>query len=161
MATAHLLHGFLGVGKTTFARHLEQTLPAIRFTHDEWMQRLYGDDPPERHFADYAARVSAQMESVWTRCLSLGLDVVLDAGLWSRAERDRMLDLVRALGAEAKLYRLVCDEATALRRITARNAALGGSLYISEATYRTLRQRFEPLEADEERIEVAGGHSAM
>ena len=45
MATAHLIHGFLGAGKTTFARELEQNIPAIRFSHDEWMTRLYGDDP--------------------------------------------------------------------------------------------------------------------
>jgi predicted kinase len=24
---------------------LEHELPAVRFTHDEWMTRLYGDDP--------------------------------------------------------------------------------------------------------------------
>lgn len=42
MATAHLIHGFLGVGKTTFARQLEERLPAIRFSHDEWMARRYG-----------------------------------------------------------------------------------------------------------------------
>lgn len=155
MATAHLLHGFLGSGKTTFARHLELTQPAVRFTHDEWMQRLYGDDPPEQHFADYATRVSAQIETVWTRCLTLGLDVVLDAGLWSRAERDRTRALVLSLGGEAKLYRLTCDEATALRRIAARNAALNGSLYISETTYRDLQRRFEPLAPDEVRLEIA------
>jgi predicted kinase len=46
MATAHLIHGYLGAGKTTFARRLEEELPAIRFSHDEWMTNLYGDDPP-------------------------------------------------------------------------------------------------------------------
>jgi predicted kinase len=45
MATAHLIRGFLGVGKTMLARRLEQDIPAIRFSHDEWMTRLYGDDP--------------------------------------------------------------------------------------------------------------------
>jgi hypothetical protein len=35
MATAHLSHGFLGVGKTTLARRLEKDIPAIRFSHDE------------------------------------------------------------------------------------------------------------------------------
>jgi predicted kinase len=34
MATAHLIHGFLGAGKTTLARQLERELPAIRFGAD-------------------------------------------------------------------------------------------------------------------------------
>src|SRR2546421_108333 len=53
MATVHLIHGFLGSGKTTFARQLEESLPAIRFTHDEWMSRIYGEDPPVERFAEY------------------------------------------------------------------------------------------------------------
>jgi predicted kinase len=31
MPTAHLIHGYLGAGKTTFARQLERDIPAIRF----------------------------------------------------------------------------------------------------------------------------------
>ena len=65
MATAHLIHGFLGVGKTTLARRLEQDIPAIRFSHDEWMTRLYGDDPPVEHFAEFCRRVSKVLEEVW------------------------------------------------------------------------------------------------
>jgi predicted kinase len=71
MPTAHLIHGYLGAGKTTFARQLERDIPAIRFSHDEWMTRLYGDDPPVEHFADFYQRVSEQMEEVWPRCLEL------------------------------------------------------------------------------------------
>jgi hypothetical protein len=40
---------------------------ALRFTHDEWMVRLYGNDPPADVFPDYARRVFSPMEEVWTR----------------------------------------------------------------------------------------------
>lgn len=43
MATAHLIHGYIGAGKTTFARRLETELPAVRFTHDEGMARFFRD----------------------------------------------------------------------------------------------------------------------
>jgi predicted kinase len=46
MATAHLIDGYIGAGKMTFARSLEQELPANRFSHNEWTANLYGDDPP-------------------------------------------------------------------------------------------------------------------
>jgi predicted kinase len=57
MPTAHLIHGYLGAGKTTFAMGLESETGAVRFTHDEWMRKLYGEDPPFELFAEYARRV--------------------------------------------------------------------------------------------------------
>jgi len=44
MATLHLIVGFLCSGKTTFAKKLEQELPALRLTPDEWHLRLFGND---------------------------------------------------------------------------------------------------------------------
>jgi predicted kinase len=120
MAAAHLIHGYLGAGKTTFARQLERDLPAIRFSHDEWMARLYGDDPPAEHFAEFYRKIYEQVEEVWLRCLELGLDVILDFGFWSR-ERDSTREKISALGAQAHLYRLTCFEDEAWRRIEKRN----------------------------------------
>jgi predicted kinase len=145
VATAHLTHGFLGVGKTTFARQLEKQLPAIRFSHDEWMARLYGDDPPVEHFAEFYRRVWEQMEDVWPKCLELGLNVVLDFGFWARRERDAVRARVATMGARASLYRLTCPEDEAWRRIEKRNADLRGSLYIARATFEMLKGRFSAL----------------
>lgn len=50
-AEVHLLAGLNGSGKTTHARRLEKTVPAVRFTLDEWMLRLHDmkfDDPATR-----------------------------------------------------------------------------------------------------------------
>lgn len=58
-AQIHLLAGLNGAGKTTFARHLEATIPAVRFSLDEWMLRLYGlsvDDPQFRSWPRLAGR---------------------------------------------------------------------------------------------------------
>jgi predicted kinase len=156
MATAHLIHGFLGAGKTTLARRLEQRIPAIRFSHDEWMARLYGVDPPVEHFAEFYQRVWAQLEEVWPRCLELGLDVVLDFGFWSREERDVVRAKIAAIGAQARLYRVTCPEEEAWRRIEKRNTDPKGSLFIARNTFEILKSRFEPLGDDEERSEIAG-----
>lgn len=48
----HLICGFIGFGKTTYAKRLEQELPAVRFTHDEIMCARYGRSPedfPEKY----------------------------------------------------------------------------------------------------------------
>jgi len=156
MATAHLVHGFLGVGKTTFAKRLERSLPAIRFSHDEWMVRFYGTDPPADLFAGHSRAVTEQIDLLWPRCLELGVDVVLDLGFWSRQQRDQARAIATARGADVLLYRLNCPDHVARARLRARNEKLDGDLLITEATYDLLRPRFEPLAPDEKREEVDG-----
>jgi len=154
MPAVHLIYGYLGAGKTTFARQLERNIPAIRFSHDEWMVRLYGDDPPIEQFAVFYWRIHEQVQEIWLRCLELGLDVVLDFGFWTRQERDATRAKIIALGAEARLYRLTCPEDEAWRRIEKRNANLQGSLLIVRNTFEVFKERFEPLDPDETRIEI-------
>lgn len=151
--TAFLVHGYIGSGKTTTARELADQHRAIRFTHDEWMRTLYGADPPEDGFADYSRRVAALIETNWTRCLSLNVNVVLDFGFWRRAERDRVRALVTSLGGTPVLVQLSCPEDVAWARVQARNAACAqDSLHIARNTFDALRSRFEPLDPDEDAI---------
>ncbi|HWG85696.1 MAG TPA: ATP-binding protein [Deinococcales bacterium] len=147
--TIHALHGFIGTGKTTLARRLEAELPAVRFTPDEWMAALYGTDPPAEVFAEYLARVRALLERQWTRCVELGLDVVLDGGLWSRAERDELRGKAQALGARLFIHDLTVPDEVALARVLRRNEAEPGHLLVTEDTYWLLKARFEPLAGDE------------
>jgi predicted kinase len=149
MGTAHLLFGYLGSGKTTLARKLEHRHQAVRFTPDEWMMRLFGEDPPAAIFQDKLAAVIELMEPIWVRCLALGLDVVLDYGFWRRAERDAARRVVHGVGARALLYRLECPDDEARRRIGARNLKADRSLFIAAETFDLLKARFEPLQADE------------
>lgn len=156
--TAFLLHGFLGSGKTTLAKQLEKQQDALRFTHDEWMVRLYGNDPPADVFPDYARRVFSQIEEVWTRCLTLKINVILDFGFWSRAERDYVRGRVAAHGGTAVLYSLFCPEGLAWARIEQRNHQ-PGNLFISKNTFDLLKKRFHPLDPAEERIVVPAENS--
>lgn len=146
--TAHLVHGYLGAGKTTFARALEARLPAVRFTHDEWMVALYGQDPPAERFPEWFERVSRLIEAQWTRCLALGLDVVLDLNFWSRAQRDEARRRVEALGGRHRLYHLALPDEEAWARVERRNAE-PGALVIARSTFEALRARYEPLGPDE------------
>ena len=104
MATLHLVHGFVGAGKTTFSRNLEAEIPAIRFTLDEWIVKLYGHNPPEDKFIEYSDRVSSLIWQLTTQLLDLDRDVILDFGFWSRASRNRAREFALSVNAEVKLY---------------------------------------------------------
>lgn len=152
----HALHGFIGSGKTTFARRLERTLSGMRFTSDEWMVALYGADPPADLFPVYFARVTAAMEAQWTRPLELGVPVILDDGFWTRASRDALRAKAAALGVPLTLYALRLPDEEALRRVQQRNKE-SEALFIADETFRLFRARFEPLEPDEAAVVVAVG----
>src|SRR6266576_1103308 len=88
IATLHLMCGLPCAGKTTLAKQIEHERRALRLTPDEWITRLFGADlsvealdaardPVERMLWDLAARI-----------LSLGVDVILEFGFWSRSERE-------------------------------------------------------------------------
>jgi predicted kinase len=160
MATAHLIHGYLCVGKTTIARQLADRLHAVRFSPDEWMIGLYGDNDPDEpwsreQFDDYSARVRGVMDEVWPDVLRAGGDVILDFGFWGRRERDLVRSRVRDVGAEAALYRVDTAEATARERCSRRNEGRTGAFHIDEHAYDILRARFEPLGPDESCTEIS------
>lgn len=147
--TLHVLHGYIGAGKTTLARRLEHELPGIRFSADEWMVALYGTDPPESEYRAAHERVRGLMEACWRRCLELGQHVILDGGAWKRSERDHLRGVAAEVGAGFRLYALALPDEEALVRVLARNEHEPGHLYVAENTYRVLKAQFEPLGEDE------------
>jgi predicted kinase len=151
-----MIHGYLGAGKTTFARKLEEDLPAIRFSMDEWVTHIFGSDhlDPETMLAP----VCDLIERCWTRCVELGLDVVLDDGFWHRKSRDETRAKTAALGAGYRLYFISTPDETAWARIEKRNQDLKGSYFIDRNAFNTLKdlRGFNPLGPDEPHIVIKG-----
>lgn len=97
--TLYLTVGLPGTGKTTAARALEVEHQALRLTKDEWVRALYGpDNPPEAQ-----AVIEGRLVEVGLRALELGVDVVIDFGLWSRDERSALRQAAFDRGATVEL----------------------------------------------------------
>jgi predicted kinase len=146
----HLLCGLTGCGKTTYARRLEAEVPAVRFSLDEWMLRLYGlryDDPR------YVSRLDGCTSLIWDtarQVLRLGSDVVLDWNMWSTDRRRTWRQQAESAGYRVLLHHLDVPVETAIQRVRARNA-LGstGAHHVDEAGVRHSSAIFQPPTPDE------------
>jgi predicted kinase len=120
MATLFLLCGLPGSGKSTLAKKIESEQPALRLTPDEWMERLVGHGYDEQK----RAAIEALQWDIAQRALSLGIDVVLENGFWSREERRQFRARATELGAQSKLIFLDVPREELRRRLAQRNASL-------------------------------------
>ncbi len=154
--TAHLIYGFAGAGKTTFARQLERELPAVRFTLDEWMHKLYGPTPSAEDFETLPILKSLIWQHA-SRVLELGRDVIFDDGFWSRESRDQIRAKLSTLGAPFVLYHVICPEPEMARRVAERTQDLPvDSLWINEPAFESFKSRLDPLGPDEKHVVVDG-----
>jgi predicted kinase len=105
-----MLCGFICSGKTTLARKLERDLKAITFCPDEWMVQLFGQEHSDQCGIRYAPAVRSLMTETYEQLLKLKIDVILDDGFWRKADRDHLRKRAAELGAQSKLYFLVCPK---------------------------------------------------
>lgn len=89
MTTVHMICGYLGAGKTTFARKVEERERALRFSVDEMYLRLFADGPTYELDSAAMGRLLDVIEDHWTRAAVQGISVVLDLGFWNREFRER------------------------------------------------------------------------
>ena len=123
--TLYLLCGLPGAGKTTLAQEIEAKHGALRLTPDEWIAELLSSpgDVAERD------RLREPIESLQWRvakqALALGSDVILDWGLWSKDERDRLRSEATELGAQVEIAFLNPPREELVRRLRERQRVFG------------------------------------
>ena len=145
-ATLFMLCGMTCSGKSTLARRLEAEHAALRLLPDEWIKRLDLDprDPVRR------TEIERIMLEIAARALAGGCTVVLEAGFWSRRERDEGRAIAAAAGAEARLIWLDVPLDELKRRIERRNADLPPNTFpVAPGELDDWMAEFEPPAPDE------------
>lgn len=116
--TLFLTVGLPGTGKTTEARRIEIKNSALRLTKDEWVKALYGlDNPPSASDV-----IEGRLIEVGLRALELGINVVIDFGLWGRDERSALRKAAADAGAIVEIRYFAISPAEQRRRLDQRQA---------------------------------------
>lgn len=149
---AYIIIGFIGAGKTTFARKLEKETGAVRFTKDEWMVRVFGNTLTDKH-EEYDARMASLATDMALKCLRAGIDVIIDEGFWVKEHRDAISEKVRNAGGIPKLYYVETPfKAMKARTLQRSKNPQVDSFIISEEVFDHYWQFFRPPGKDEEFI---------
>lgn len=112
-----VITGLPGSGKTTLATALADSMPACRMCPDDWMMASDIDlwDESAR------AQIEAFQLTLSLDLLRTGHNVVIEWGVWSRAERDALRDAARSIGAPVELRYVSADTDELWRRIVERD----------------------------------------
>ncbi len=138
--------GLPSAGKTSRARELASTWNALRLTPDEWMIPLFGQEQPE------GKRNVLEGRLIWLAlsALRIGVNVVLDFGVWAKVERSALRALAASVGATSELVYLQVDEEEQWRRVAARSLTdVATTFEMTRADLERWRQIFQPPDATE------------
>lgn len=154
--TAHVVIGFIGSGKTTFARKLEKETGAVRITKDEWMIKIFGNNiPSDKNFELYDKNVIELARNIAFKILQSGGDVILDEGFWARAQRDEIRKKIEKAGGRVQLYYIKNTHETMKQRVSKRNQKpTEDAFVISGEMYDGYKKYFEEPTPDEKCIIV-------
>ncbi len=141
-----LICGLPASGKSTLARHLAVTIPAVRLDDDEWVTQLGGDVWDDT----FRVRVERQLWALTLDLLAQGQSVILEWGHWAREERDEKRLGARTLGVGVELHYLDAPLDELIERAD-RRTALGEwtAAPITRAHFEEWSTIFQPPDEEE------------
>jgi predicted kinase len=113
-----LTMGLPGTGKTTAARRIEVERQALRLTKDEWVKALYGPANPQ----SAQDVIEGRLIDIGLRALELGVNVVIDYGLWARDERSALRQAAADRSATVEMHYFELPPGEQRRRLDRRQA---------------------------------------
>ena len=147
-STILLMHGYIGFGKTTIAKKFEE-LGYKRFTHDEYMSKLFGDHPTDQYFVSNYDKASKIILEEAEKEINNGNNIILDSGFWSRESRKQIWNIIINWGEETPSIiwvNIQCDLNVARQRCIERDKnRKSGELWVPVEVFDMKLNQFEPM----------------
>lgn len=148
-ATILLIHGYIGFGKTTISKKFEE-LGYKRFTHDEYMSRLFGDHPTNEEFVSNYNKATEIILKEAEEEVNKGNNIILDFGFWSRKSREEIWNIVTNWGEDQDpsiiWVNIECDINIARQRCINRDKnRKPGELWVPVEVFDMKLNQFEPM----------------
>jgi predicted kinase len=152
MATLHFICGKAGAGKTTLARQLGRTLPAVVICEDEWIATLGFQIRSLADFLQASAKCRALIGPLATDLLRLGVSVVFDFAGNTVQSRQWVRRVFEAAAADHLLHVIEASDSQCLANIHTRNDEKPPGVYwgdVSDEMFAAVTPYFTPPEAEE------------
>lgn len=157
MSKVILMCGKICAGKSTYAEKLRKELMAAVLSVDEITLALFGQHTGEKH-DEYVEKLENYLYNKSLDLIETGINVILDWGFWTRAERKFAKEFYRSHGIECELHYIdVCDK-TWRQRLSRRNAAVErgevSAYYVDDGLAAKFGRIFEPPDEDETDLRI-------
>lgn len=148
--TLYMVCGKIGSGKSTLSARLSASPGTIIISEDTWLAALFADQMQTgADFLRYSDKLRTTLAPHVAALLDAGVSVVLDFAANTVAQREWMLGIVRASGAQHQLHYLDVPDEVCLDRLRARNASGEHPFEATEAQFHRFTAHFVPPTEDE------------
>ncbi len=156
MAKIIAICGKICSGKSYYARQLKEKENAVILSTDEVTFDLIENEQGE-FYNIFAERVNQYLRKKAAEIASMGCNVILDWGFWTKEERKELTDYFHCRGIEVEWHYIDVEQDRWERLIEERNQRVeegngGSAFYLDEGLMKKLLSRFE--EPAKEEIDI-------
>lgn len=152
MAKVVMICGKICCGKSTYAHQLRIQHKAVILSADEIMLALLPPYLGDEH-EKYVQKAENYLLAKAVELVETGIDVILDWGFWSKADREKTKAFFAGKNIDCRLHYLAVSDSEWQARLAKRNSAVAagdpGAYFVDENLAKKCLARFETPQPEE------------